>query len=531
MRLAVGVVLLAAGCPGGAGGGDTGGSAGEPGSTGSPASTSGVTTDGPPTTGAPATTGGPSTSATGEATTSTGTTAAGETSTTATTGASEASATGTTDGASTLSTGAPATLHIEPAEQVVTVASGWSFPAQFTAVLDDGQPMTVPAVWSLDDASLGRVTKHGGTFTARNTAGGTAMLTAEYAGLTASATIEVQIVADHPVCPPRPPLTDGPPTPGAYVKVVAPEYQGTGVYHGLYLPPDWQPGRTYPVIVESPCNKYGEFTGKIEGMRLGYGLAGCRSFIWLTLPYIQNQANLDYGWGEQDKVLAYWQTNLARTLAQFGGDPGAVFLSGFSRGAIGASWVGLYDPTIADAWLAFFMFSHADVPGSNLTPDVGAGATTRMGRVSGRASLFAWGAVGDGGMTNSVKGAQLLESFGDPVTKFAVPNVGHTDVWIESDAATRAQAQDWLFANLAARTGTGAVFGRVTDGQGAAVAGATITAGPLHTTTTDAFGYYALRGLLPGSRTIACAHPQLSCSAPQMVAVAGELEDVDFTAM
>jgi hypothetical protein len=51
MRLAVGVVLLAAGCPGGAGGGDTSGSTGEPGSTGSPASTGGVTTGSAPTTG------------------------------------------------------------------------------------------------------------------------------------------------------------------------------------------------------------------------------------------------------------------------------------------------------------------------------------------------------------------------------------------------------------------------------------------------------------------------------------------------
>ncbi|MBL9100440.1 MAG: carboxypeptidase regulatory-like domain-containing protein [Myxococcales bacterium] len=405
---------------------------------------------------------------------------------------------------------------------MIEVKSGWSFPLQFTALLD-GAPVT--AAWTLD-APVGRITPLGGTFSADNTSAGVAQVSAEVDGQIATAEVEVLIVDDHPTCPPRPPLTDGPAAPGQFIKVVAPEYAGTGVYHGVYLPPDWTPGRRYPVIVESPCNAYQSFTGKVEDTRLGYYLSGCRRYIWIVLPYIQNQANLDYGWGELAKNLEYWQTNVRRALVDYGGDPGAVVVTGFSRGAIGASWIGLQDPAIADAWLGFFMHSHADVV-TNLTPDGGAGSSTRMQRVAGRASLLSWGAAGDGGMTNSVKGVELLNSFGYPVTQLAVPNVGHTDAWIVDDAASREAAQDWLFATVAARPGTGSIYGRVTDAQGDPTSNVLVAGGPLHFSTTDEHGYYALRGLVPGMRAVTCGQP--GCSGPVMIDVGVEdVDNVDF---
>lgn len=429
----------------------------------------------------------------------------------------------TTSADSDTSTGTMPLLHIEPAQAQLDIASGWSFPTQFTAFLGD---TPVPALWSLDDPALGRITRHGGTFDARNTAAGPIQISAEYDGQVALADLDVVLVDDHPVCPPRPPLTDGEPAPGAFVRVVAPGYEGTGVYHGVYLPPDWTPGRRYPVIVESPCNTYGAFTGKVEDTRLGYHIAGCRNYVWIVLPYLKNQANLDYGWGELDTNLEYWQTNIPRTLAAVGGDPGAVIVGGFSRGAIGASYVGLANDTIADAWLGFLLHSHADVV-SNLTPDGGAGSATRMARIAGRASLLSWGGDGDGGMANSVKGAALLTSFGYPVSTLEVPKVGHTDAWSIDDEASRIAAQTWLFTTVAAGPGTGSVYGRVTDAQAQGVPGVHIEAGPLHFATTDAAGYYALRGLVHGIRTIACLDP--ACSGPHMVDV-GDADpgDIDF---
>ncbi len=466
---------------------------------------------------------------------STGSLSTGSTTGTPTTTQSPTTEPGTTANGSTITTGTDATtsadsdsdtmplLHIEPAQAQLDIASGWSFPTQFTAFLGD---TPVPAVWSLDNPALGRITRHGGTFDARNTSAGPVQISAEYDGQVALADLDVVLVDDHPVCPPRPPLTDGEPAPGAFVRVVAPGYESTGVYHGVYLPPDWTPGRRYPVIVESPCNTYGTFTGKVEDTRLGYHIAGCRNYVWIVLPYIKNQANLDYGWGELDTNLDYWQTNIPRTLAAVGGDPGAVIVGGFSRGAIGASYVGLANDTLADAWLGFLLHSHADVV-SNLTPDGGAGSATRMGRIAGRASLLSWGGDGDGGMANSVKGAALLTSFGYPVSTLEVPNVGHTDAWSIDDEASRIAAQTWLFTTVAAGPGTGSVYGRVTNAQAQGVPGVRIEAGPLHFATTDAAGYYALRGLVHGLRTIACLDP--ICSGPQMVDVGdADAGDIDF---
>ena len=65
-----------------------------------------------------------------------------------------------------------------------------------------------------------------------------------------------------------------------------------------------------------------------------------------------------------------------------------------------------------------------------VVPDKGAGSAERMGRVDGRAALISRGAVGDGGQINSEKAVALLQSFGDPVTEFPVPGVGHTAVWL-----------------------------------------------------------------------------------------------------
>lgn len=459
--------------------------------------------------------------------TSTGATSTSDASTSAaSTSAASTSDASTTDTSTTdTSTGAPAkTLRITPADAIVTVASGWSFPQRFTAELVDADMNAVPvaAEWVLADPSLGWITQFGGSFEANNAAAGVTQITATHMGLEAVAELTLTQQGDHPVCPPLPKLTDGAPAPGAFVKVVAPEYAGKGVYHGLYLPPDWQPGRRWPVIVESPCNKYQSFLGKVDDTRLGYHFAGCRSYIVVVFPYIQADANLDSGWGDVPAAVAYWDLNLRRTLAEFGGDPGAVIGAGFSRGAISTSYVGLHTELIADHWLGFFMHSHADVV-TTLTPDKGAGSATRMGRVQGRAALLSWGAAGDGGMDNSLKGVALLESFGDPVTTLAVPGVGHTDAWIIDDATSRASAQDWLFATVAARPGTHAIRGRVTDGNGDGVADATIAVGEFHVARTDADGYYALRGLLPGDKLVACSHPQLSCAAQAV-----QLADVDL---
>ena len=86
-----------------------------------------------------------------------------------------------------------------------------------------------------------------------------------------------------------PVMTEEAPMPGKRVCQVAPEYEGTQVYHTLYLPTDWQKGKTYPVLVEYTGNKapFCGSTGEVKGSNLGYGLSGGKGFIWVSMPYIQ----------------------------------------------------------------------------------------------------------------------------------------------------------------------------------------------------------------------------------------------------
>src|SRR6185437_14784510 len=78
-----------------------------------------------------------------------------------------------------------------------------------------------------------------------------------------------------------PAFENAPPAAGHFVKVTAPEYQGTGVYHGLYLPVDWKKGRAYPVIVEYAGNSFGDIcTGKVEDCKLGFYARGGKGLIW-----------------------------------------------------------------------------------------------------------------------------------------------------------------------------------------------------------------------------------------------------------
>ncbi len=86
-----------------------------------------------------------------------------------------------------------------------------------------------------------------------------------------------------------PVMTEESPAPGKRVRQVAPEYEGTEVYHTLYLPTDWQKGKSYPVLVEYTGNKFPACgsTGEVKGANLGYGLSGGKGFIWVSMPYVQ----------------------------------------------------------------------------------------------------------------------------------------------------------------------------------------------------------------------------------------------------
>jgi len=93
--------------------------------------------------------------------------------------------------------------------------------------------------------------------------------------------------------------------PGKRVKASLAGFVNTSVYHSLYLPKDWKPGKNYPVIVEYPGNRWKQSSsGRVEDCVLGYGLSAGDGYIWVCLPFISidHKRNQLFWWGDIDSL-------------------------------------------------------------------------------------------------------------------------------------------------------------------------------------------------------------------------------------
>jgi len=253
-----------------------------------------------------------------------------------------------------------------------------------------------------------------------------------------------------------PVMTNEKPAPGKRVRQVALEYKGTDVYHSLYLPVDWKPSGKYPVIVEYTGNKapFCNSTGQVKDANLGYGISGGKGFIWVSMPYIEKGRNKNAvtWWGDRQATIEYCKKNLPRICKQFGGDPDNVFICGFSRGAIGASYIGLADDEIASLWKGMFTHDHFDghiekwpYPESDRKS-----ALKRLARLKGRPVLVC------GSAADYLKDHLDLARFtflDVPVEKiFNIPEGKvihpHTDMWMHRQSKYRKQARAWLHEAL-----------------------------------------------------------------------------------
>jgi hypothetical protein len=253
-----------------------------------------------------------------------------------------------------------------------------------------------------------------------------------------------------------PAMTTGEPASGRRVRQVAPEYRGTDVHHALYLPVDWKPAGTYPVIVEYTGNEWppSGSTGEVRDANLGYGLSGGRGCIWVTLPFVERgrTTNAVLWWGDRRATVDYCATNLPRVCEGFGGDASRVVVCGFSRGAIGVSYIGLADDDIAGLWRAFFAHDHFDGELSWPYPESDRpSALERLARLAGRPVLVSGVAatrVRDGFLAALDDVARF--TFLDVPTEriFAIPEGAvvhpHTDLWMHRESPFRAKARAWL---------------------------------------------------------------------------------------
>jgi hypothetical protein len=248
-----------------------------------------------------------------------------------------------------------------------------------------------------------------------------------------------------------PEMSEQEPAAGRRVRQVAPEYVGTGVYHALYLPINWVAGEKYSVIVEYTGNKFPACgsTGEVKDANLGYGLTGGKDFIWVSMPYIEKggKENAVTWWGDKQATVDYCKKNLPRICEQFGGDPKSIFICGFSRGAIGASYIGLADDEIAAFWKGMITHDHFDGDRKWNYPDCDRmSALTRLARLKGRPVL----ACGEGieflhDHPDLVKVTFLLppiaQLFKIPDGKVIHP---HTDLWMHRESEYRDLARQWL---------------------------------------------------------------------------------------
>jgi hypothetical protein len=254
-----------------------------------------------------------------------------------------------------------------------------------------------------------------------------------------------------------PPMTLGTPSPGKRVKQTAREYEGTQVYHTLYLPTDWTPGKRYPVIVEYAGNggyrnTYGDVcTGRVEDSNLGYGISGGSGFIWICVPYVNTKQmrNETRWWGDLEATVEYCKRSVCRVCDRYGGDPSAVILTGFSRGAIACNYIGLHDDEIARLWLAFIPHSNYDgLMRWDYTGSDRASALQRLKRLRGRAQFISQEVSIEA--TRRYLAGTGVEA---PFTFQALPYRNHRDDWVLRDIPERKRLRDWLRRVLQDRPG------------------------------------------------------------------------------
>lgn len=261
-----------------------------------------------------------------------------------------------------------------------------------------------------------------------------------------------------------PDLSIGEPSAGMRVKITPIEYAGTQVYHTIYLPDDWKAiGPKLPIIFEYTGNYFPKSgsTGEVKDAGLGYGLSGGK-YIWVSLPYIHENGkeNQITWWGDEKATVDYAKINVPRIIIDYNADPGAVFLCGFSRGAIGVNFLGLYDNEVAKLWTGFITHDHFDGIrewgrtgwGSPLS-EYREEATVRLNRVQGRPYLVCQNGDKYGSeafvrerlesMRNfTFIDVRMIEIFGEfphPLAKSA-----HTDMWALLPSDYRTEAWRWM---------------------------------------------------------------------------------------
>ena len=237
------------------------------------------------------------------------------------------------------------------------------------------------------------------------------------------------------------------PSAGKRVVATTLNWSGTDVHHALYLPEDWKPGGTYPVIVEYAGNggyknKLGDVSeGTVEGCAMGYGLSAGRGFIWISMPFVETDGtakrNATKWWGSVAETKRYCLATVRDVCQRFGGDASRVVLMGFSRGAIACNYIGLHDDEIAQLWCGMICHSHYEGEFKHPAADNDAWPE-RLRRL--RKPQF----ISQEGSTQKTQDAIASVGVEGSFTFAALPFANHSVRWTLCDLPLRNQAREWL---------------------------------------------------------------------------------------
>lgn len=274
-----------------------------------------------------------------------------------------------------------------------------------------------------------------------------------------------------------------PPTPGARVYATNPNWSpggggGSQAYFALYLPPEWEPtgdAPALPVVVELAGNgpfddPYGDVsTGRPENSSLGYGITAGRGAIWVSMPMLTADGAFDgtEWWGcpsnaapagapptvtsnctvattNATLAVAYIESTVRYVLGAFNGDASRVVLVGFSRGAIGVNYLGLFSDSIASLWAGSVAYAHYDGQPMDVHwpyPAAGPPASyDRLRRLGSRPQFICSELSGATGMTRPyIDNASFLVNATYASTGFC----NHNDKWALRPSPARTQLRAW----------------------------------------------------------------------------------------
>lgn len=248
------------------------------------------------------------------------------------------------------------------------------------------------------------------------------------------------------------------PRPGSR-QTLGDDYSKEGHFSTMYLPTDWTPDRTWPILVELTGNGgYRDDRGDVcsgaswDG-QLAYGITGGYGAICLSVPFMNEAgtSSVSQWWGDpptynSEETLLALQQGIQHVSKEYGGDSKRVILVGFSRGSIAVNAIGLSTDQASGLWKAAVCFSHYD--GVQEWPVAGSDAVSSLKRLErlGNKPQFLISESARQEPAQVEQTRSYLEKTGirGEFTFATTGFLNHSDQWALRPSPARTKLREWL---------------------------------------------------------------------------------------